>query len=467
MIKALILIVSILSCSYCLAGVNLATGQFHQDITDLEINKKNVKFKLWRSYNSQESNVGLFGKGWCSNLEYKIITNKTHHTIYQCNMKKIYFIKNNKKSSYIQGHHLAISKNNSKTYTNLKGDVFYFNKHGALKGLKPYSSQQTVLISKQKKSISLLIGKTKLKLFKRNKLVSSIFNNKKNILKYSYRGKHLVLSKNSQSKFTSYNYNKDSLLSKIIDHKGEFLAIYYNKNKAVYKISQNDFCIENYTYQKNKGLSLSIFIDKSCKDGFTHKNKMLVKYNDLFEILQVTDSYNKNLFAVSPKNRKIVKVKKDGLTKTYAYNHQDTLSTMTVKNSSKQYKANFQYDKNNRISKISYIHPNSKNSSLVLQYGQKNKLRRITSLNHNSYQINYKNNLLSGIKSPSGLLRYNYDSNKKLKTVTLKKGKKVYLHKINTINDKNSDITITNYINSFYTGLGELYTDSDVFQEIL
>lgn len=49
--------------------IGFLDGGFHKDVTDLEIRQDRRNFKLRRHYNSRSLHQGLFGFGWCSDLE--------------------------------------------------------------------------------------------------------------------------------------------------------------------------------------------------------------------------------------------------------------------------------------------------------------------------------------------------------------------------------------------------------------
>ena len=66
------------------AGMNLFNGNFHQGWLDYQTTSADSAFFIQRTYNSASPYEGLFGKGWCSNVETRLEITAAQLRVVEC-----------------------------------------------------------------------------------------------------------------------------------------------------------------------------------------------------------------------------------------------------------------------------------------------------------------------------------------------------------------------------------------------
>ncbi len=458
----------LLFTSTAIAKVNLANGHFFHQETDLSLKSKNSRFNLWRAYNSQSQNVGLFGRGWCSNIEYTLKANKKNgFDLYLCSKKRASFSskKRNNKNFTSKQQKLAVNKNTI-IFSSPGASTLHFNKQGQLKFIRPPGSVTFFRLRHRRQQIEITTpGNTLILRLHQQKAIHGVLDKKK-VLIYKYAKNQLLNVKNASNQFIQYSYNAAKQLNSITDPKGNYLKIKYRPEKIVQQIDQNGFCLEKYKYVKSKKTQLKIAVERSCKDGFQHKNELIVDHYKNYKTKKIKDSFNNKIFILDKESELITHEKTSRGSTKYKYNSKNKITQIEQKSLKADYKAEISYNSAQQISSIRYTYPKKKNRSIKLKYTNEGKLKRLLSSQKNNFHIFYHAQRLKKVKTNTGQLTYHYDGKKNLTKVELKEKNKSYLHKLNKKNKTKDNIQITKFLNSVYAELGPLTTDSPLLEGV-
>ena len=117
------------------ADVNMKDASFLVKLTDISV----PGFKLERTYNSRSLHQGLFGFGWCTDFEKKLVFEKDKILLHDCALDQMVEVKPQKKKK------LWIVLRNKETQTyNLSGQLVSLQKPHQRKQSFHYSSEGTL-----------------------------------------------------------------------------------------------------------------------------------------------------------------------------------------------------------------------------------------------------------------------------------------------------------------------------------
>ncbi|MFZ4811313.1 MAG: DUF6531 domain-containing protein [Ilumatobacteraceae bacterium] len=153
-------------------GVNAATGGFTTSATDLSVASVGPTLGVTRTYNSADQRVGLFGKGWTSNVETRVFENCVTKdvTLLRGDGRREFFASNGTGYVASPGYTSTLAKTaDGWTLTDLDGGVMSFRTDGRLvsvadadnqKQIYTWSGSQLTTVTDQTSGRALTLGYT-------------------------------------------------------------------------------------------------------------------------------------------------------------------------------------------------------------------------------------------------------------------------------------------------------------------
>ncbi len=405
------------------AKVNMLTGQFFHTL-DLKLNKT-FNFKI--TYKSNDTFSGYFGSSWCSELDQKM--NISSRQLNYCGEVlsgvKVKFIKNR-----------YLYKLNTKTYL--------FNNRGRLTHICVSKKCYKVKI-KSNKNLLLVHGNTKI-YFNLNQqgLVKLAKNNSNKIFSVNYKNKNLsqIFLKNGNIRF-DYDRKK---MSKLYNDRGQYLNIQY-RNEKVYKVSNEQNCVDTYDYKKASQLSVVLQVKYFCKNKSERQENYLLSYysNGQFKSIKQQQSQNSLIFNKKSKLQKEVRNR--------SQIEYDSLGRASQLVTPQKDKIHLLYSKSNLPIKIKQRSKGGHQLLTEIKY-HKNQVREIRSRNK-LYKFSYKNNKPYIIEASNGeILKYNYQG-AEIASLDLKKNKMKYNFSMRKEDSKVDTIAIAEFYNDIYESFGK------------
>jgi hypothetical protein len=231
------------------SGVNLKNGNYYITIEDLAKEKM-----LSREYNSRSNYSGLFGFGWCSPLEQKLIPeSKSQYQLIYCD-KKIHISTSD-----------VFEFQSTRTWQNLE-----FTKAGLLLSFLSQDGQRTELVYKDGLLTDVIKGQNfslKFKYEPNKKRIQMITFNKSQLIYFTYDNLSL-LKASRHSLFGSLNYQYDSFsnLTELYGAAGTVEHMLYDSKKDLLLERITSECVENFSYTSpHDATKLTVKTLRACR----------------------------------------------------------------------------------------------------------------------------------------------------------------------------------------------------------
>ncbi len=374
-------------CSYGNSSVNLCTGNYIQEVTDINIPGVGPELEFTRFYNSLDDYEGPQGKGWTNN--YNV--------------------------------HLTINQDNSISVAYADGHVYKFTSSGS--GFTaPAGCYET--LTGATGGYTLSFKDHTQYLFDTSGKLLNITDQNNNTIELTYNGDRLATATNQTTgKTLNFTYDSGSRLASITDPAGRSVHYTYDANENLAAAQDLNGGITTYQYDSH---GLTSIIRPDSTTALTHS------YDDENRVIQQVDGKS-NTWQYAYNNFQTNLSGPLGDVTTCTYDHKfrctavkDPLNGDTA----------FDYDKNNNCISISDPKDNSKffeydaNGNLTLstdafgdteyEYDAGNNLTQITDPGGRITSLSYdgNNNLVSFTDATGAVTSYEYFSNGLLQTQT-------------------------------------------------
>lgn len=257
-------------CQSAYSDVNMRDGSYIQTWTDFRWTDSkptrsggnNILFDLNRIYNSRNLRQGIFGFGWCSEIETTLHWQGSQILVSDCEGT------HNKK---------AHQKNKFWWVKLATGGFQKFNRQGRLVALqKTQNSPLVELFYQQDRLISLSFPHSELRFFysqiSQNLSFIEAYQNEKLVLHKDYQliDNNLVSVGKSSVFKINYRYDEFHNLVEWSDTQQKFYMTYDVQKDQIQSIHSSNGCQEKYSYQKVSSTVLQSRLDKICLDKKTH-----------------------------------------------------------------------------------------------------------------------------------------------------------------------------------------------------
>jgi RHS repeat-associated protein len=350
--------------------VNAFNGNLVIDETDFQLTGNGPDVTIARTYNSQDQETGLFGKGWFSSIEENIKEADNGDLLYTTGDKTVYrFVKMGTNSySAPSGVYLKISKENNGMYTIEDKDKtkITFAADGKLQSETDDHGKVVKYEYTDNKltNITDAVGRSFILVYEGN-LIEEINGpaGKKVSFTYDPITNHLRSSETPSGKLFRYGY-EDGVLKYLYDPKHtdekEYKTTYIYENGKV----------KNVIDPVNKTTTLDYYAEnKQVIIKNPKLNKTTIKYNLSGNLIEsVVDSDDQ-----SPKSLK--------LKTTYEYIGNNVVKTVTPKNQSES----LTYDKNGNVTLVT-----DPSGTEKAQYNSNNDVIKTTDNENRTTTVAYK-----------------------------------------------------------------------------
>ncbi|MET1923477.1 DUF6531 domain-containing protein [Enterococcus faecalis] len=345
-----------LHCEFGFEPINLNTGNFYLDRTDVTIPSLTSNFEITRTYNSKGADINsLFGRGWSFAFNEQVTSDE-------------------KENLY---------------YTRTDGSILKFKKEGN-KYLAPAGYDLTMTVKeKETKEADFGNGKEKYKVKE-----YQITDNDNQEKTFNYFGL-LTSQKDEKGNVTKFDYNKNAQLTAITDPTGTMYNITMNEEGYISNITVPNGAKLAYEYD-NEGHLI----------GFTDAIGVKTRYEYNKEGLMTAwydGNGNKIIENTYDKEARVVKqVDGTGAVSTLVYSNGQTITT-----DGNGAVTTYHYDKQYRTTQISY----PDDTSVVKAYDAENRL--ISETNElgqtSSYTYDKKGNQLTKTRFDGAVKKATYD----------------------------------------------------------
>ncbi len=328
--------------SISLASVNLIDGSYQVSNLDIEIMKG---LYLERTYSSRSLHSGLFGFGWCSNLELRIEIKEDQIERFDCLQgisviyKKqgsdgLYKSKQDEKSRFV-----VLGAATTQIY--FDGEERHFDKSGkwTLWRLKE-GTELKFKYDRMNRIHTLNIGKRPLIQFgyglsKETRQVQSI-ESQGNRQRFIYQGLNLVRVSSGNRVLSQYEYDAHHNLTKMTDERKESRSITYNLNLDSVSSVLEDGCSKNYFYERLSFRRRAVQVTSQClKNPSRNSSRYEFEFaprssgeQALKKLSQVSEGLKKETY-FDPETSRPLNVYQEGKRMDYVY---DPLGRLIAKN---------------------------------------------------------------------------------------------------------------------------------------
>jgi YD repeat-containing protein len=236
-----------------------------------EINMKDASYKISsidikeirRTYNSRSIYAGIYGFGWCSNLEKSLNILSTQEIIFKdCDLESPFVLTDENNLLKTRLYQNSINKEKiffkNGTYTHYlnNGEIRIFNRTGQILSLVTTDGKRTQFIY-SRNTLSLVKSDWGDLRFYMNHTgqVTKIESSSGGVSAfYTYEKEKLIQSTDTDKNTTSYEYDSlNNIIKVIYPDKTEENIVYNNDYDRVLKIELRNHCLEYYDfYSKNK-----------------------------------------------------------------------------------------------------------------------------------------------------------------------------------------------------------------------
>nr|MCR4782771.1 DNRLRE domain-containing protein [Lachnospiraceae bacterium] len=427
-----------LHCEFGYEPINLNTGNFYLNDTDVKLKGYTEDFAIERNYNSLSNLNGPFGKGWNTTLSERITQDKDLNIVFQREDGSILkFIKNGNNYISPKGYNLSFTRKIvAKKKYDFNGDgkeeeypIYNYLIKDNENNVKTFDSMG--LLIEKTDSLGL---KTQYKYDKKKELTEIITDTKKSIklsyndegkivsltrpdntsIKYSYTNGYLTSVTSPEGNVVKYNYNDSGLMTSWVDENGaKQVENTYDEVGRVVKQADANGNISTLNYYPDR--TETIDADGSKKTYFFDKNHRTTKivYPDGTYSLKTYDSDNNLSSEISRSGKKttykydsngnlIEETRSDGKKKTQEFNSKNEI-TKEVDFDGKE--TLYSYDKFG-LSEI------KENGKVKKTYKRDAYGRVLESVDERKVKtaLTYDNANVSSLKSKGLEMNYSYDS---------------------------------------------------------
>ncbi|MBC1316909.1 DNRLRE domain-containing protein [Listeria booriae] len=247
--------------------VNATNGNFLFSETDFELAGRGNGIQAIRTFNSQNEVVGIFGKGWSSNLEERLIEKENGDVaLLEADNKVQNFVKKGQTYESPSGYYSELTKGTDEfSITTEEGTVVKYNLAGQKLSETDSRNNKTTFDYSNGKLIKITDASgRKVSINYDNDLVSNIVIPEERSIKFIYDDKkHLISSSTPRGKFYKYGYT-DDLLTSIYDPK--------HTDEQPYKTS--------YEYVDKKLVSITDAVGKKSSIAYNNDAREAVLTNE-------------------------------------------------------------------------------------------------------------------------------------------------------------------------------------------
>jgi len=346
------------------AMVNLWSGNLMIQHTDLTVPGRGLPVVIQRTYNSQSTRTGAFGKGWSSIVDTHLEFSGSNVTLVDAYGGEFVFTDPeadgaDKVYKAPTGRHSVFTKHADGTYSERKknNSTYYFNSDGKLTKIRHRNINNYVDFTRNGSgkvtAITEASGRTT-QIEYNNGYINRITDPQNRTVTYehTYDGDNTRLkSMRDQELFqTSYEYNSNDRLSKVTNPRGNSISFTYDSNTHLKQVLDPLFSVD-YNYYKGQ---------TRVSDSYGH---LLIYYlNDTGNITQSTDTLGYGTWLTWDNDKNITEMKNarnqtttmtyDGkgnvlttsnayFTKTFTYDGSDNLTSVM---DGKNLTSTFQYE---------------------------------------------------------------------------------------------------------------------------
>lgn len=291
------------------SGVNPATGNFSFTVNDMSLTSPGFMINISRTYNSQDENLSLLGKGWRFGFEGSAIginerSDMVVVTLPNGGLER--FVKNTDGSYTANDSRGAFVKNEDGTFRLTTKDqyTYCFNSKGYLIWMADRNGNTVEITIDNSGKVSKIKDQAERVFtiaYNSDGLISQITDQAQRTVKYTYTNKRLTQVTDPMGRNMNYAYNTQGHLTKITD----------NDNKVVEELTydHSDNSVRQVT-DANGDTVVYSYANKNKKTSINENNGARLWtywYDDSYYITKVQDPEGKtavtNYFIDSGKNK--------------------------------------------------------------------------------------------------------------------------------------------------------------------
>ncbi|MGV8120484.1 MAG: DUF6531 domain-containing protein [Candidatus Xenobiia bacterium LiM19] len=293
------------------AMVNLWSGNLMVQHTDLTVPGRGLPVVIQRTYNSQSTRTGVFGKGWSSIIDTHLEFSGSTVTLVDAYGGEFVFTDpeadgGDKIYKAPVGRHSVFTKHADGTYSERKknNSTYYFNSDGKLTKIRHRNINNYIEFTRNGSgkvtAITEASGRTT-QIEYNNGYVNRITDPQNRTVTYEHTfdgdDTRLTSMRDQELFQTSYQYNSDDRLSKVTNPRGNSISFTYDSNTHAAKVLDPLFSVD-YRYYKGQ---------TRVSDSYGH---LLIYYlNDTGNITQSTDTLGYGTWLTWDNDRNITEMK--------------------------------------------------------------------------------------------------------------------------------------------------------------
>lgn len=349
------------------AGINGYTGNYSKTYSDFEVVIPNLDLSLDRTYNSKDTEIGDFGKGWSFGLKSKIVDH-----VYNPNIKYVYLPNGSANifEKQSDGSYIGTNTRNKLSYSDeiytletKAGSKYKYDINGNLNlVIDKYGNVTTINVGASGHINSIVdYASREYTINYTNDKISKITDPLGRTTTYIYDANGMLVQVcGVNGKNVNYEYNEQGLLSKITEINDnneevivEELTYYTNDNDDLGKIKtvkDANGKIDTYVYNQNDRTTTITDQNNRVKKQYFDTRGYITKQeepdgkvttvsynlenglNKYGEVLSKTDYTGKLTEYTYDSNGNVLTEKINGKTKTYTYNDKNNVTKKTDEN---------------------------------------------------------------------------------------------------------------------------------------
>ena len=349
------------------AGINGYTGNYSKTYSDFEVVIPNLDLSLDRTYNSKDTEIGDFGKGWSFGLKSKIVDH-----VYNSNIKYVYLPNGSANifEKQSDGSYIGTNTRNKLSYSDeiytletKAGSKYKYDINGNLNlVIDKYGNVTTINVGASGHINSIVdYASREYTINYTNDKISKITDPLGRTTTYIYDANGMLIQVcGVNGKNVNYEYNEQGLLSKITEINDnneevivEELTYYTNDNDDLGKIKtvkDANGKIDTYVYNQNDRTTTITDQNNRVKKQYFDTRGYITKQeepdgkvttvsynlengiNKYGEVLSKTDYTGKLTEYTYDSNGNALTEKINGKTKTYTYNDKNNVTKKTDEN---------------------------------------------------------------------------------------------------------------------------------------
>ena len=350
-----------LHCEFDFEPINLNTGNFYMDQTDVSMNEFGGTFTINRSYNSLSANRNsMFGRGWSFSFDQGIYLAKGGEIIYsRGDGSRLYFTPNADGSYSAPAGYVYILKQAAYAATTEDGTaitemgwqitdasqtVMMFDKYGILKSITDVNGFVTKLgydAEYNLTNITTASGKV-FKITQNSRgFISSITCPDDSVITYDYDGNNnLVAVTNANGNTRTYQYDGSHQMTSWADENGNtVIRNVYDSEGRVTKQTDANGNVATLSYGNNTTTTIDNEGNKTVY-GFDDMKRTISiiypdgsritnSYNDKNQLVEETTAKGTKKYTYDNFGNIATEIREDGAVATYQYNAQNKPVSVT------------------------------------------------------------------------------------------------------------------------------------------